>query len=162
MGFLDLLWSLVTNYVLASAVIAWFVAQILKVCTGIFRLKKFSVTEMLFGTGGMPSSHTASVCAAACAAAIKYGLGSAEFAIAMILAMIVIRDATGMRREVGEHAKALNLILQDLIESKDAKITERALNELAGHTPLQVVCGAILGFAVPFLVTLIPVFNVTL
>jgi acid phosphatase family membrane protein YuiD len=159
---MDFLWSLITNYVLASAVIAWFVAQILKVCTGIFRLKKFSVTEMLFGTGGMPSSHTASVCAAAFATAIKCGVGSPEFAVVMLLAMIVIRDATGMRREVGEHAKALNLILQDLFESKDAKITERALNELAGHTPLQVACGAILGFVTPFLVALIPVFNITL
>ena len=162
MSFGDCLYSLVTNYVLASAVISWFIAQILKVFTGIFRVKKFSLTEMLFGTGGMPSSHSASVCAVACAVAIKQGLGSVEFAMCIILAMIVMRDATGMRREVGEHAKALNIILQELIEAKDPKITEKALNELAGHTPLQVFFGAIVGIVMPFLVALIPVFGITL
>ena len=80
----------------------------------------------------------------------------------IILAMIVMRDATGMRREVGEHAKALNIILQELIEAKDPKITEKALNELAGHTPLQVFFGAIVGIVMPFLVALIPVFGITL
>ncbi|MBE6583388.1 MAG: divergent PAP2 family protein [Ruminococcaceae bacterium] len=155
---LDLLWSLVTNFMLASAVFGWFIAQMLKVITGIFRMKKFSVTEMFFGTGGMPSSHTAAVTALACAVAIRLGLGSAEFAMCAILAMIVMRDATGMRRQVGEQAKALNLILQELVESKDPKVTQKALDELAGHTPLQVAAGVIVGVVVPFLVDLIPIF----
>jgi len=155
---LDLLWSLVTNFMLASAVFGWFIAQMLKVITGIFRMKKFSVTEMFFGTGGMPSSHTAAVTALACAVAIRLGLGSAEFAMCAILAMIVMRDATGMRRQVGEQAKALNLILQELVESKDPKVTQKALDELAGHTPLQVAAGGIVGVVVPFLVDLIPIF----
>lgn len=158
MIFLDLLLDLVTNFALASAVGAWLTAQLLKVVTGVFRTKKFSVTEMFFGTGGMPSSHTASVTALACAVAIRLGLGSIEFAMCAILAMIVMRDATGMRRQVGEQAKILNNILQELMNAKDPKATQKALDELAGHTPLQVAAGVIVGIVVPFLIDLIPVF----
>ena len=121
-------------------------------------MKKFSVIEMFFGTGGMPSSHTAAVTALSCAVAIRLGLGSAQFAICAILSMIVMRDATGMRRQVGEQAKALNRILQDLVGSKDPQVTQKALDELAGHTPLQVAAGVVVGVAVPFLVDLIPIF----
>ncbi len=155
---LELLLDLVTNFVLASAVFGWFIAQMLKVVTGIFRTKKFSFVEMFFGTGGMPSSHTAAVTALSCAVAIRHGLGSTAFAICAILAMIVMRDATGMRRQVGEQAKALNLILQELVEAKDPQVTQKALDELAGHTPLQVAAGVVVGVIVPFLVDLIPVF----
>lgn len=73
--------------------------------------------------------------------------------------MIVIRDATGMRHEVGEHAKALNMILKELSQSKkDPELAQNALKELAGHTPLQVFAGALVGIAVPLLLTLIPAF----
>lgn len=158
MTFLDLLLDLVTNFALASAVGAWLTAQLLKVVTGVFRTKKFSVVEMFFGTGGMPSSHTASVTALSCAVAIRLGLGSMEFAMCAILAMIVMRDATGMRRQVGEQAKILNNILQELMNAKDPKATQKALDELAGHTPLQVAAGVVVGVAVPFLIDLIPIF----
>jgi len=156
---LEAILDVLTNFVLASAFFGWLVAQLLKVFTGIFRKKNFSVIELFFGTGGMPSSHTASVTALACAVAIRQGLGSAEFAMCAILAMIVMRDATGMRRQVGEQAKALNLILQELVEAKDPMITQKALDELAGHTPLQVAAGVVVGVAVPFLVNLIPIFT---
>ena len=159
MEILNLLLDLLTNFVLASAFFGWFVAQMLKVFSGIFRKKKFSFVELFFGTGGMPSSHTAAVTALACAVAIKLGLNSPEFAMCAILAMIVMRDATGMRRQVGEQAKALNLILQELVEAKDPMITQKALDELAGHTPLQVAAGVVVGVAVPFLVNLIPIFT---
>lgn len=156
---LDLLKDLVSNFSLASAVAAWLTAQLLKVVTGVFRMKKFSVIEMFFGTGGMPSSHSASVTALACAVGIRAGLDTPAFAICAILAMIVMRDATGMRRQVGEQAKVLNEILQNLVGAKDLKSTQKALNELAGHTPMQVAAGAVVGIAVPFLVNLIPVFH---
>ena len=158
MEFLNAILDLLTNYVLVSAFFGWLTAQIIKVFTGIFRKKDFSLVELFFGTGGMPSSHTAAVTSLSCAVAIKLGFGSPAFAMCAILAMIVMRDATGMRRQVGEQAKALNLILQELFESKDPVVTERALNELAGHTPLQVVAGAVVGIVVPFLVNLIPIF----
>ena len=155
---LDLLIDLVTNFSLACAVAAWLTAQMLKVVTGVFRMKKFSVTEMLFGTGGMPSSHTAAVTSLACSIAIREGLGSPAFAICAILAMIVMRDATGMRRQVGEQAKVLNNILQQIKNAKDPEATAKALDELAGHTPLQVGAGVVVGVVIPFLIDLIPVF----
>ena len=156
---LEYILKVVTNYYLISAVAAWLVAQILKVVTGVFKTKKFTLIELFFGTGGMPSSHSASVTALACAVGIRAGLDTPAFAICAILAMIVMRDATGMRRQVGEQAKVLNEILQNLVGAKDLKSTQKALNELAGHTPMQVAAGAVVGIAVPFLVNLIPVFH---
>ncbi|MBQ8408340.1 MAG: divergent PAP2 family protein [Clostridia bacterium] len=149
-----------TNFVLMSAVTGWFVAQILKGLTGVFKLKKFTITEFLFGTGGMPSSHTAAVVAVAVSCAIKCGLGSAQFGISCVLAMIVMRDAMGMRRQVGEHAKALNIIFKELAEANnDRELTTKALGELVGHTPLQVFAGVIVGAAVPFALMFVPAFG---
>ena len=160
---MEYLLDLATNYPLVSAGCGWMVAQILKSITGVFKVKKFTWNEFFFGTGGMPSSHTAAVCALFCACALKFGLGSGELAVSFVLAMIVIRDAMGMRRQVGEHAKALNLIFKEIAEAKnDPKLTQKAFGELAGHTPLQVFAGAFVGVAVAFLMTLIPAFGVSL
>ena len=74
--------------------------------------------------------------------------------------MVVIRDAMGMRRQVGEHAKALNLIFKELIEAKDPENTQKAFSELAGHTPLQVFAGVATGLVVALLMSLIPAFGV--
>lgn len=151
--------ALFTNYCLMSAVAGWFIAQILKVFTGIFRLRDFSFRAMMFGTGGMPSSHSASVVGLATSIALKYGFASPLFAVAALLCIIVMNDAVGVRRETGKQSKALNLILKDLFsESKD--VVDENFRELIGHTPLQVVCGAITGFAVAMLMSLIPVFGV--
>lgn len=160
MEFLNALRDMATNYCLVSAGTGWVVAQILKAITGIFKIKKFTVTEFLFGTGGMPSSHTAAVIGLLTSCGVKYGLGSPYFAISFILAMIVIRDAMGMRRQVGEHAKALNLIFKELVEAKDVEHTQKAFSELAGHTPLQVYAGAAVGLGVAILMSLIPAFGV--
>ena len=158
---MDFLIDLGTNFWLVSVVSAWFIAQVLKFFTGVFKLKKFTTIEFLFGTGGMPSSHTAAVCAMVSACAIKCGFGSVEFAISALLAMIVMRDATGMRRQVGEHAKALNKIFEELAEAhNDPELTHKALAELVGHTPLQVAVGAILGFLVPVALMYVPFFNI--
>ena len=148
-------------FILICAVSAWFTAQFLKVFTGVFKLKKFSVLEMLFGTGGMPSSHSATVCALATACGIKEGFDSPPFAISIILAMIVMRDAMGMRRQVGEHAKVINRLFKNLAESiDDPELTEKALEELAGHTPIQVFAGMILGILVPIGLMFAPAFGV--
>ena len=149
-----------TNYVLVCAISAWLIAQFLKVFTGVFRLKSFSFVELMFGTGGMPSSHTAAVMALTIACSIKCGLGSPELAISGVLTMIVIRDATGMRRQVGEQAKALNKIFKELAEAKnDPALTQKAFGELAGHTPLQVFFGALVGILVAVGFMFIPVFG---
>lgn len=155
--------EMATNYALLSAGCGWVVAQILKSITGVFKVKKFTLTEFFFGTGGMPSSHTAAVMALLTACGVKYGVGSGYFAISFILAMIVIRDAMGMRRQVGEHAKALNAIFKAFAEAKnDPALTQKAFSELAGHTPLQVLAGAFVGIGVALLMTLIPAFGVSL
>ena len=148
-----------SNYILISGIVAWIVAQILKCMTGIFKIKKFSMVEMMFGTGGMPSSHSAAVCALATAAALKEGLDSGFFAIAAILAVIVMRDAMGMRNEVGKHAKTLNVIIAEFFKSeKHPEDFEKTHKELVGHTPLQVYAGVATGIAVAFLMSLIPAF----
>ena len=151
--------GLFTNYPLMSAVMGWLIAQILKIFTGIFRVREFSFRSMMFGTGGMPSSHSASVTALATAMAIREGLGSPLFAITALLCIIVMNDATGVRRETGKQSKALNLILKDMFSHSPEKLDEN-FRELIGHTPLQVVCGALTGIAVAFLVSLIPAFAV--
>lgn len=145
-----------TNYILMSAVCSWLVAQILKGFTGVFKLKKFTFTEFFFGTGGMPSSHTAAVCGVATAAAVRCGFASAEFAISAVLAMIVMRDAMGMRREVGKHAKALNQIFEEIAKAKnDPALTQKALGELVGHTPLQVFAGVFVGIGSSLLLSFV-------
>ncbi len=159
---MNILLDAATNYCLISAGSGWVVAQILKSITGVFKIKKFTLIEFFFGTGGMPSSHTAAVIALLTSCGVKYGLNSGYFAISFILAMIVIRDAMGMRRQVGEHAKALNLIFKELVESKDAQHTQKAFSEFAGHTPLQVFAGVAVGIAVALLMALIPAFGVSL
>lgn len=148
--------DLFTNYMLMSVVAAWFVAQLLKGVTGIFKLKIFTVVEFLFGTGGMPSSHTAAVVALTTSAIIAFGFKSAVFAVSALLAMIVIRDAMGIRHEVGNHAKALNKMIQ---KSLDAETTHETLKELVGHTPLQVLMGAVVGVVVAIIMSFFDVFS---
>ncbi|MBE6694238.1 MAG: divergent PAP2 family protein [Ruminococcaceae bacterium] len=152
--------ALITNYPLICTGSAWLVAQVLKVFTGIFRERRFSVLEFLFGNGGMPSSHSASVVALCVACAIKFGLGSPYFAISFLLCVIVMRDATGVRWETGEQAKVLNRIMQDLFKSDRPEEFNKNLKELVGHTPLQVFVGAIVGAAVPFALMAIPAFGI--
>jgi acid phosphatase family membrane protein YuiD len=143
-----------TNYVLMSTVCAWFVAQFLKMVTTLFKEKKFKPSLMLFSSGGMPSSHSATVGALCTSSAIKCGFGSFEFAISAILAMVVITDAMGVRWETGEQSKVINKIVKKLFAGtpEDA---ETALKELVGHTPLQVLMGVVVGVTIPFIMMLI-------
>ncbi|MBE6586244.1 MAG: divergent PAP2 family protein [Ruminococcaceae bacterium] len=152
--------DLIFNFPLICAGSGWLLAQILKVATGIFREKSFNVIEFLFGTGGMPSSHTAAVTALATACGMSEGVGSPVFAVACLLTLIVMRDATGIRREAGEQAKVLNRIVQDLFSSTDHENINRNLKELVGHTPLQVFVGFLVGLMVPFLMGLIPIYGI--
>lgn len=142
---MKLLTDLIQNYLLISAGVSWFVAQICKVFTGIFHERNFSIINLLTGTGGMPSSHSACVTALAVSSALYYGLNSPMFAVTTILALVVMRDASGVRREAGKQAKVLNQIIAELFTTKDEKCFQSDLKELLGHTPLQVFVGAVLG-----------------
>ena len=136
--------ELLSNQLLVSAVVGWVVAQGLKTLID-FALNKSFNKERLVGSGGMPSSHSATVCGLTTAAVIKYGVGSFEFAISFVLSMIVMYDATGVRRETGKQAKLLNSILMENPLKLSAEVLQERLKEYVGHTPLQVVAGAILG-----------------
>lgn len=127
--------------------LCWLSAQVIKVIFYAIRNRHFSF-ERLVGAGGMPSSHSATVCGLAVAVGRTCGLASPMFAIAMIVAAVVMYDATGVRRAAGEQAKVLNR----LILEQDWSQAQKNLKEFLGHTPLEVLAGAILGIALAFLV----------
>ena len=142
------------NYCLMSVVSGWFIAQILKIFTGIFRVREFSFRAMMFGTGGMPSSHSAAVMALCTSVAIKYGFASPLFAISALFCIIVMNDAMGVRYETGKQAKVINQLVKEIFSGQATDVNKN-LKELVGHTPLQVLVGALLGTAVPFIMMLI-------
>ncbi len=139
------LWTqMLGNQLLMSAVTGWVVAQALKTAIDCALNKSFNA-ERLVGSGGMPSSHSATVCALTTAAILKYGTGSFEFAVCFVMSMIVMYDAIGVRRETGKQAKLLNSILSENPIKLSAEVLQERLKEYVGHTPLQVFAGAILG-----------------
>ncbi len=135
--------DLVSNVHIWSLLVAWFSAQFIKIIVSLIRKEGFSL-KMLMASGGMPSSHSASVCALAASIAVRQGMDSPIFAVACLFAFIVMYDAAGVRRETGKQAKLLNKISSDLSDG-NTKYLERDLKELVGHTPLQVFAGAALG-----------------
>ena len=135
-----------TNYLLACACFSWLLAQIIKLFTGVFTNEKLNLRKILFSSGGMPSSHSAAVCSLCTAAGIQCGTGSAEFAITMILSIIVMMDASGVRYETGKQAKVINEIVKELFSGRSDMVST-GLKELVGHTPFQVFMGALLGIA---------------
>lgn len=144
---MDFLAEVFNNAVLISAVLGWFVAQVLKTVIHLIINKKF-VAERMVGSGGMPSSHSATVCALATATGMKYGGGSFEFAIAVIFAIIVMYDAMGVRRETGIQARVLNEMMEMFTKMGKEMTAEDRLKEFVGHTPLQVLAGAVLGIII--------------
>ena len=142
------------NQVLVSSVIGWVVAQALKTIIDFSLNKSFSA-ERLVGSGGMPSSHSATVCALVVSTAFCYGVSAFEFAVSFVLAAVVMYDAIGVRQETGKQARLLNMILeQDLFKLNNHQFQER-LKEFVGHTPLQVFAGAVLGILLAVLVNLV-------
>lgn len=142
--------ELLGNQVLMSAIVGWTVAQVLKTLLDFALNRSFNV-ERLVGSGGMPSSHSATVCALTTAAGIRYGVGSFEFAVCFVLAMIVMYDAIGVRRETGKQAKLLNTILLENPLKLSGEVIQEKLKEYVGHTPLQVFAGAVLGIVLALL-----------
>ena len=137
-----------------TAALGWLVAQVLKTLIHTFFTKKFD-PERLVGSGGMPSSHSATVVSLATSAYFQFGASSFEFAISAILAIVVMYDARGVRRETGKQAELLNDIIRIFEDMGRSEISAHdKLKEFVGHTPLQVVMGALLGFFIALIMYL--------
>lgn len=137
--------QLIHNQILMATVTAWVLAQFIKLLLTLIFKRKLDLVR-LFGAGGMPSAHSASVTCAAIMAGLLNGFDSAIFGIATVIALVVMYDAAGVRRAAGKQAKLLN----ELIENYYAEhyINEKKLKELLGHTPIEVLAGSLLGFAI--------------
>ena len=141
------LMDLFTNPFLITSTMAWLVAQVLKVIINAFIQRKLD-WERLFGDGGMPSGHSATVSSLATITGLLCGLRSYEFGISAILAIIVCHDAMGVRREAGRHAKVLNELQKAFEELMNEDLPDVALKEFVGHTPVQVLAGILIGILV--------------
>ncbi len=137
--------ALISNSVLIPMTIAWVLAQSLKVPIEFFRTRRWN-WALLFQAGGMPSSHTALVTSTAHSIGLHAGFDSPLFALSFALAVIVIYDATGIRRQAGKHAEIINTMIDDLTSGHPLK--EEQLREVLGHTPLEAVGGFILGLVI--------------
>ena len=153
------------NVMLIAALLGWLSAQVLKTIIHVITTKKFNA-ERIWGAGGMPSSHSATVCALAITTSRICGISSPEFALSMVLGLVVMYDACGVRRAAGLHAREINR-LRKIVDKLDDETIERLdeeidiemdsddndkvskeLKEFLGHTPFQVLCGALLGIII--------------
>ena len=136
------------NRILIAALVAWAIAQAIKAILYTIVNREFKF-ERLVGSGGMPSSHAATVCALTTAVAMQFGLGSFEFAISFVLSSVVLHDARGVRQEAGKQAVTITAIVDHLLkEGKILELPNWELKELIGHTPLQVLIGSIMGIGI--------------
>lgn len=150
---MNYLHTLLNNTIFTSAVAGWLVAQVLKTIIHLILTKQF-VAERLVGSGGMPSSHSATVCALTTSILMQLGPGSTEFAVSVILSIIVMHDAMGVRRETGIQAKVLNEMIKLFEDMGSDMPPQDKLKEFVGHTPLQVLIGALLGIATAILLNM--------
>ena len=132
--------------VLLLSILSWAVAQVLKLLISMAVYRKFDIKYLLTG-GGMPSSHSALVCTCATGVGFAAGVDDPVFAVAVVVAFIVMYDAANVRKETGEQAKILNYMMKHWNEHKPELFAEE-LKELIGHTPLQVTAGAVLGILI--------------
>ena len=142
--------DLLSNPWLICPVSSWLVAQVLKVMINAIINKKLD-WERLFGDGGMPSGHSATVVSLATLIGLTQGFGTVEFAIAMIFAIVVCHDATGVRRETEKQAFLIDELVKAFEELKVEKLPEVKLKKFVGHSPIQVAAGVGLGIANAFL-----------
>lgn len=139
------------NPIIVSGLLGWLIAQIIKTILYAIKCDKV-VYERIVGAGGMPSSHTSMVISSLITVGRWAGTNTVMFGVAFIFSCIVIYDAMGVRRAAGQHARALNIIQKTISEGKTDETDKKELKELLGHTPLEVVGGAIVGIIVGILV----------
>ncbi|MDI9440637.1 MAG: divergent PAP2 family protein [Bacillota bacterium] len=136
--------ELQTNQVLWTALLAWAIAQFLKIISWAFVSREWNFRRLV-EPGGMPSSHSALVTALTTGLGIQEGFDSAIFALAVVFSLVVMYDAAGVRRAAGKQARVLNAIIEDL---NRRQLHPERLRELLGHTPFEVLVGALLGIIV--------------
>lgn len=137
--------EILSNRVIQAAALAWAIAQGLKVVLTFAISRKFDRTRV-FGSGGMPSSHSAMTCAMLMVVGFHEGFTSSLFALAFCFSGVVMYDAAGVRRSTGKNAAVINRLIDRLYT--DGSFDEEHLKELVGHTPVQVLAGALLGVLV--------------
>lgn len=137
--------ALLSNPVLWSGICAWILAQALKAPLDYLRTREWK-WGLFFAAGGMPSSHSALITATAYAIGLYHGFDSPLFALGVAIAMIVVYDAAGVRRQAGMHAQKINVLVQELLRGHP--ISEKQLREVIGHTPLEAAGGVLLGLVV--------------
>lgn len=141
-------YQILHNQALWTAILAWFLAQLLKVIFVLITEKRFDFHRFI-GSGGMPSSHSAFVTSLAVIIGFDFGFDSSLFAVCVILALVVMYDAAGVRRAAGKQASILNQIVEHW-DDETPEIQGERLKELLGHTPFEVIAGSVLGIAVAF------------
>ena len=142
--------TLLDNRILVASFMAWAVAQVSKTIIDLIQQRKL-ILGRLVSSGGMPSSHSALVTGLATATGRVAGIDSAAFAIAVVLASIVMYDAAGVRRAVSIQARILKQMIDEAFQG--SPMAEKRLRELIGHTPIQVIVGGLLGIGIGLLVT---------
>jgi acid phosphatase family membrane protein YuiD len=142
--------ELIANEALVIPICVWAISQLLKVIIVLIKERHLDLW-FLVRSGGMPSSHTALVCALATTVAMLQGFGSVAFAVATILAVVVMYDAAGVRQAVGRLSIVLNRIVREIFYKRPRGEVERDLREFVGHTPFQVIAGAALGIFIAWL-----------
>lgn len=135
------------NLIINLSVLSWAAAQVLKLIVVLITERRWDWKHIL-SSGGMPSSHSSTVCACASSVAYLYGFSSPLFSIAALLAIVVMYDAFNVRQETGKQAQILNYMMEHWNQMKPEELFDRTLKELVGHTPLQVFMGALLGIAI--------------
>jgi acid phosphatase family membrane protein YuiD len=136
------------NKALIAGLLAWAIAQLMKMPLDYVRTRRWN-WSLLLTTGGMPSSHSALVTATTLAVGLYYGFDDPTFAIGVVITMVVTYDAAGVRQQAGIHAQRINVLFEELMRGHP--INEKDLREVIGHTPLEVAGGILLGITVAIL-----------
>jgi uncharacterized protein len=137
--------SIFQNHVLLTGMISWILAQALKIPLDLIQSRHWN-WALFFAAGGMPSSHSALVTSTAMAVGLHYGFDNPVFGVATAMAMVVVYDATGIRRQAGMQAQKINILVEELLQGHP--ISQEHLREVLGHTPLEAIGGVFLGLVV--------------
>ena len=144
--------DLLANRVLMTAIAAWFIGQLLKL-PGYYLIHRKWKWAVVFSPGGLPSSHSSLMTATTLSIGLFHGFTNPLFGLAVAVSMIVIYDATGVRRQAGLHAHLINEIVQEIFSGRP--VSEKQLREVLGHTPIEAIVGILLGILIAIMIWLL-------